>query len=1251
MTDLIKTYTNVGKWYEIDGKQELWEDIDFSDPSQFCRFGSAEEYYKKSIEHILDSYPYDGSWKQKNDWYSGLYFLDRYLYKNVLPKTTGHAQFSANGWGARAAVAGGIGEPVNKEYIKFYGGPHNPNNDFDTSNKVDSTKYRGSNLSFGDKNTIEFFMKRGNNDYVNTTTEECILDIWNNVAYTEADYYRLEILVQMVNFGFGDIKYYICIRIKNSAGTTQLRYETNNVIDGNWHFYSFTLENDGSGNFDFKIYIDSVLVSVSSAAFLAGFTSEVTQNLTGYIGAFQAPYDVITSALNPGFGKLEASLDEIRFFKTIRTKEQIQDYFRGPIYGGTNDDEENNGLGFYFKFNEGVFGVDEADCHVLDYSGRKTDGYWYGYVGGRLETSAFEESGACDVEEPDLIMNLEDSRVLSIYSSYIQTGASYDLNNRYNIKRTFPSALVDSVDNDDFTVFCQIIGSFFDELLLAQTNTPKKLMGRYEFSGLMDNDYNLRFLNSFGLDLDELFTSTSWKEMLLGINGSGSIEASIENVKKIIMSNLVNEAHSLLKKKGTVDGLRQTLRCFGVAEDIVKINRYSNTATINYEEIERVPKFYRKRYADFSKEDNQEAVVSNVIDVAAAGDRHYLRVCADKSFGKVAHCFYCDIIVPNEVQDDSETSIFGVMQVNADDASVVGLALDFVATIKKSATIDGAGEIKLSIPAIGYVGNTLVDAPFENFFDGARWILCLQLYSNEIKYNYFSETLSDFSAKISIFKMEDNICTLKFTDEQSGFDGGDVRNIFLNPHRFFVGAYRENIIGTVQSKGFCKVGEFRYYNKYLSDSEISRIAEEPNIIAMSDFAQENAINNIPEQDMIMFSWNFDNVSSIVADGALYKTQNILDCADGNDIGNVTTSIGESLSYRYPCVGYMIESDNIEDFFSDEYIVGYYEEVKEHVFDSTGNVGFYNYQLEKFNKNHVGSVDWYSIEKSFSDVLDTMILDYFSSKDQYYSLFMDGVQRYKDEYDVLDYVKNIYFRKIKNGYLDFDKFYNYYKWIDGAVSKFLSQFVSYKKHSSNFIIDTIEHHALERTKAPYKRVESDYGSGSSFESENIQSNELSANLYLYNTQNSVGVVNVENKVVIGGFEFGFPSGNFITDYKGNYFNQYDLVNTSGRFENNKYCCQFENFVKTYSIPDQTKPRVFFDREFSIFSYNYCYSNYANEAARGKNKNVFVNRFNSPGEVMTSPGRCDVESLEKSVYNCLNFRNLSSKDTLTLQWMVG
>ena len=52
----------------IKERDRFVPNIDFSEPSNFAKFGSAEKYYVDSIERIQKQYPYDGSKKEKLEW-------------------------------------------------------------------------------------------------------------------------------------------------------------------------------------------------------------------------------------------------------------------------------------------------------------------------------------------------------------------------------------------------------------------------------------------------------------------------------------------------------------------------------------------------------------------------------------------------------------------------------------------------------------------------------------------------------------------------------------------------------------------------------------------------------------------------------------------------------------------------------------------------------------------------------------------------------------------------------------------------------------------------------------------------------------------------------------------------------------------------------------------------------------------------------------------------------------------------------
>ena len=100
--------------------------VNFSDPENFARFGSAEKYYTDTMDRIVSYYPYDGSEAEQNEFRNESSYVDNYIFDNLYPRTTGYANFGK--WGdtdtSPAAATKYYGEPTAKEYIELRGGPH-----------------------------------------------------------------------------------------------------------------------------------------------------------------------------------------------------------------------------------------------------------------------------------------------------------------------------------------------------------------------------------------------------------------------------------------------------------------------------------------------------------------------------------------------------------------------------------------------------------------------------------------------------------------------------------------------------------------------------------------------------------------------------------------------------------------------------------------------------------------------------------------------------------------------------------------------------------------------------------------------------------------------------------------------------------------------------------------------------------------------------------------------------------------------
>jgi hypothetical protein len=89
-------FTSKKELAAIDKLQDKYiSNVDYSNPKNFARFGSAEEYYKKAIQHI-QNFPYGGSGAEKAEWKNNLNELEYYLFNNEYPRAKGSISLKAN---------------------------------------------------------------------------------------------------------------------------------------------------------------------------------------------------------------------------------------------------------------------------------------------------------------------------------------------------------------------------------------------------------------------------------------------------------------------------------------------------------------------------------------------------------------------------------------------------------------------------------------------------------------------------------------------------------------------------------------------------------------------------------------------------------------------------------------------------------------------------------------------------------------------------------------------------------------------------------------------------------------------------------------------------------------------------------------------------------------------------------------------------------------------------------------------------
>lgn len=573
-------------------RNRVFPHVDFSKPENWVRFGSSKKYYDDAIKNVFESYPYDGSEKEKIQWHNSSSFFENYVFDNEYPRTTGHVGFPGSSFSS--AGSGSYGTPSNNEYI-LVTGSINKDNVYSTS------KNRTDNLIFDlskDGATVEFWLKKDAWLGDSKTKREVVFDLWNQQPKASAAYGRLRIEMDSTSTdtvflitaasGTAGVK----LAPIGTSGSHGPAFTTAKVADSKWHHYAFTFKNAASsvqaemyydGKFIETISTGSVVGGVSGSIAWSGY---VNKPVVATIGAlvYRTAYNA-DSIAKIGHGKLSASIDEFRYWKTLRTAKQIGTNYFGQVGGGANSDDANTSLGLYYKFNEGMSGISTLDDSILDYSGRVANGKYIGFVSGTYQRntgSAMVLSGKAKSEFKDPIVYKAHPKVTNYYNTKLDSGSAYDHQNPSSIYNTFPSWVTEEDNYGTLYNLSQIVASYFDNLYLQIKELPKIKNIHYPSGSEQPYPFANYLLQDKGMFLGEIFNDANLLEDYKNQSEDFNFKEKLTNVKNRIYQNIYNNLEYIYKSKGTEKSIRAMLRSLGLSDDLVKINYYGNNLEFEF---------------------------------------------------------------------------------------------------------------------------------------------------------------------------------------------------------------------------------------------------------------------------------------------------------------------------------------------------------------------------------------------------------------------------------------------------------------------------------------------------------------------------------------------------------------------------------------------------------------------------------------------------------------------------------------------
>ena len=1110
--------------------------LDYSDPNNFVRFGSAEKYYEDAFDRVLADYPYDGSEAEITEYLNSSSYLDLYILENEYPRTTGFATIHAGGYTPTAGISGWKAVPTAaKEYITIKGGPHTASggmasgsmatqftganyydtNIYDTTREVagDRKGSRLSNLRYNleDGVTVEFWLKKdswqtSNTDNINKTA---IFDLWNGEitgtnGQDNTQYGRLLLFLSASGHGDeGAQPFGIHLASGSTVWDARLGASiTTSSIEGNWEHFAFTFQSSSADStLKARLYRSGSFIEEVSSGDIGNF-NEVTGSLVAHLGALQTTPSgnafqahVYPSTTYKGYGGLEASLDEFRYWKTARNGEEIGLNYFTQVRGGTNTDTANTELGVYYKFNEGITGTSSIDSIVLDYSGRISNGVWTGYPGStaRNTGSAMVSASAATSEFEDPIIRIDNSLVTDAKTALVESGSVYDYTSNSTLYNRVPGWMQDE-DPGTLKQLMQIMTSYMDSLHLQMEELPS----------LKDNDYVSgsnkplpvanRLVANYGMQAPEIFADAEILSQIMSRDEVRNFELEIGGIKDRIYKNIYNNLVYIYKSKGSLKSFRNLIRCYGVDDNVVSLNLYANNTEYkvrdNYD-----PAVVRKKYVDFNYPDSWAGVVtqqsqssnvnaSNVTFVSGTVNE-YLSTTAE-----------VEVVFPKKATDRASVvyydsnfysaSIAGthVLKAQADDDCYVQAAV-----ANDAAWGLYAVKIDTDSPDAYFVFKShrnstpdfyLTSSVYPNLYDNEKWNFAVRTRNAK---RPMSDVVSGSDAgSATDFDIDDTYTILELYGVN--YEGGVLKHeLYLtssaisntqyltSDRRYYMGAQRTNWTGSVVEQSDIKASSLRHWESYVEDAAIRAHARDPKNFGSlrpyeSAYLLQSALTGtiVPKFATLAFNWSFENVTGSDSSGEFL----VLDSSSGSidNFGRYhdnenNPQLSKTVAYQYPGRAYSMRTSTT-GVVDRMYISAERQNAPESI-SAQDTVNILTLQDEQQFTRDSRPVNYYfSFEKSMYATITQEIMNFFGSVVAFNELIGDPKNRYRQDYKELGKLRELFFEKVGNT-PDLDKYVDYYKWIDNSLSVMLQQLVPATADFSDGIRTMVESHVLERNK--------------------------------------------------------------------------------------------------------------------------------------------------------------------------------------------
>lgn len=185
---------------------------------------------------------------------------------------------------------------------------------------------------------------------------------------------------------------------------------------------------------------------------------------------------------------------------------------------------------------------------------------------------------------PYVLQSTGSTQAINWYTSTTASAELYDLDNQNNLQYITPVYIQEDPANQQYIGFVNMIGQYFDSVWIYLKSVTDINVNNNNLNIGISKDLVYSALESIGVNLYNSEGDEDFFNYIIGANTGSVSDSSNIPLKDVVAETYKRIYHNLpylIKTKGTRQGLRALISCFGIPDTIIRISEFGGNDKSN----------------------------------------------------------------------------------------------------------------------------------------------------------------------------------------------------------------------------------------------------------------------------------------------------------------------------------------------------------------------------------------------------------------------------------------------------------------------------------------------------------------------------------------------------------------------------------------------------------------------------------------------------------------------------------------------